>query len=113
MVTITNTSSRTRKDGTSFIVLEITGSVELVQSQTTGRFYATVRKCNIPCTFDETIAQAMIGQQIEGSIERVQVEPYEFLNKRTGEVLTLQHGYAYRPKGAVQTMGTTRVHEMA
>lgn len=113
MVTITNILHRTRKDGTSFIVLEITGSVELVQSQTTGRFYATVRKCNIPCTFDESIAERMIGQTVEGTIERVHVAPYEFLNKRTGEVLTLQHGYAYRPKGAVQTIGETRVHEMA
>ena len=58
MVTITNYSERTRKDGTTFIALEITGGVELVQSQETSKFYATVRKTSIPCTFNETIAKS-------------------------------------------------------
>mgnify|MGYP000315146524 CR=1 FL=1 len=57
MVTITSYVPRTRKDGTTFIALEITGGVELVQSSNTGNFYATVRKCTIPSTFDENIAK--------------------------------------------------------
>ena len=33
MVTVTNYSERNRKDGTTFIALEISGGVELVQSE--------------------------------------------------------------------------------
>ncbi|MCA0380705.1 MAG: hypothetical protein LCH58_00980 [Bacteroidetes bacterium] len=112
MVQVTNFAVRQRKDGTSFTTLELTGGLELVQSQTTGNFYATVRKCSIPSTFDESLAQMMVGQQIEGDIVRVQVEPYEYVNKRTGEVMVLAHSYAYRPKGSVELIGQTQVQEL-
>ena len=81
MVTVTGYQEVAKKDGSTFISLELSGGVELVQSQTSGGFYATVRKVRIPSTFDETIAKMIIGQQIEGSIERVTVPPYEFVNK--------------------------------
>ena len=55
MVKVTNYAVRERKDGTTFIALEITGGLEIQQSQTTGNFYATVKKCSIPSTFDENI----------------------------------------------------------
>ncbi len=74
MVTVTNYTTRTRKDGSTFQVLEISGSAELVQSQETGKFYATVRKTTIPCTFDETIAKGLVGTQMKGDVVRVQVE---------------------------------------
>jgi hypothetical protein len=38
MVTVTNCLERQRKDGTQFAVLEISGGVELVQSQATQRY---------------------------------------------------------------------------
>ena len=113
MVTVTGYKEIAKKDGGTFISLELSGGLELVQSQTSGAFYATVRKVRIPSTFDETIAKMMVGQQIEGSIERVTVPQYEFLNKRTGELMVLQHSYTYRPKGAVETIGQTQVMEMA
>jgi len=102
MVTVTNFAERLRKDGSSFITLELTGGVELVQSQTNGR------KCNVPCTFEANIANAMVGQRIEGDIVKVIVEPYEFLNKQTGEVLKLQHSWAYRPKDSQDLVGHTK-----
>ena len=113
MVKVTGFYSVPRKDGTEFYCLELTGSLELVQSQTTGKFYATVRRCRIPSTFDEKTASMMIGEQIEGDIVRVTVDPYEYTNKKTGEVITLQHSYAYRPKGSVELIGHTQVNEMA
>ena len=113
MVTITNYSERTRKDGTTFIALELTGGVELVQSNNTGKFYATVRKTSIPSTFDETIAKGLIGTQMKGDVVRVTVDPYEFTDKRTGEVLTLQHSFSYQPEGSVELIGQTKVLEMA
>jgi len=113
MVTVTGYREVEKTNGETFISLELSGGLELVQSQTTGNFYATVRKVRIPSTFDETVAEMMIGQQIEGSIERVTVEPYNYVNKTTGEVMTLQHSYVYRPKGSISTIGETRVQEMA
>jgi hypothetical protein len=113
MITVSNYHERKRKDGTPFITLELTGGVELVQSSTNGRWYATVRKCSIPSTFDENIAKAMIGQRIEGDIVKVIVEPYNFTNPRTGELMRLQHSWAYRPKDSQDLVGHTRVQELS
>ena len=113
MVTVTNYFERTRKDGTTFIALELSGGVELVQSNNSGKFYATLRKTSVPSTFDETIAKGLIGSQMKGEVVRVQVDPYDFIDKRTGEVMTLQHSYAYQPEGSVELIGQTQVLEMA
>jgi len=113
MVTITKTVKVQKKDGSSFIVLELTGSVEIIQSQTTGRMYASVKRCRVPATFDESIANTMIGQQLEGEIVRVVVDPYEFVNQKTGELMQLTHSYAYRPKGSIELLGETKIQDEA
>jgi hypothetical protein len=112
MVTVSNFMERQRKDGSSFVVLEITGGLELVQSSSTGSFYATVRKCIIPSTFSAEIAKNMIGTQISGDIVRVEVPAYEYVNKRTGEVMTLYHGYSYQPEGSLNLIGQSRVTDL-
>lgn len=112
MVTVSNYMERMRKDGSSFIVLEITGGVELVQSTNTGNFYATVRKCTIPSTFDENVAKGLIGSQLPGDIVRVNVPAYEYINKRTGEIMTLQHGYSFQPEGSMSLIGQARITDM-
>lgn len=112
MVTVTNYQTRTRKDGTTFQVLELSGSVELIQSQETGKFYATVRKTTIPCTFDENIAKGLVGSQMAGTIVRVQVDPYEFVNPKNGEIIKLQHSYAYSPEGSTELIGSSRVESL-
>jgi hypothetical protein len=55
----------------------------------------------------------LIGQKIEGEIVKVIVPPYEFTNQRTGEVMTLQHSYAYRPKDSQDLVGHTHVQELS
>lgn len=112
MVTVTNHTTRTRKDGTTFQVLELTGGVELIQSQETGKFYATVRKTTIPCTFDESIAKGLIGTQMKGDVVRVQVDPYDFVNQKTGEIMKLQHSYSYQPEGSKELIGSTRINSL-
>ena len=109
MVTVTSCLERQRKDGTTFAVLEISGGVELVQSQTTQRYYATLRKCTIPFTGSIETAKMMIGQKIEGDIVRVICEPYEFTNPRTGEVIQLQHSWAYQPNEKAEPIGITKM----
>ena len=113
MVTVSNYVPRTRKDGTTFIALEISGGLELVQSGNTGKFYATLRKTSIPCTFDETLAKTLIGTQMPGSIVRVTVDPYNYVNKKTGEIIQLQHSYSYQPEGSMELIGQTQVSELA
>lgn len=112
MVTVTNYAIRQRKDGTEFISLELTGNVELIQSSNSGKFYATVRKCSIPSTFGKEVAESLLGSKIPGSIERVTVEPYEFVNPRNGEIMQLQHSYAYQAEGSTELVGHTRVSQL-
>ncbi|HLD52077.1 MAG TPA: hypothetical protein VJA82_02125 [Sediminibacterium sp.] len=109
MVTVTNYAVRKTKDDKRFITLELSGKVELVQSQETGKFYATRRRCSIPSTFDEHVAKSIIGTEIEGEIVRVQSDPYEFTNPQTGEVMSLAYSWAYQPVGETETIGETRV----
>lgn len=111
MVTVTGYNIRENKSGENFIVLELTGSLEIVQSSVTGNLYATVRRCNMPSTLDEQVAKMMVGSQMEGEIVRVPSEPYEYTNKRTGEVLTLAYSYAYRPKGSMELVGRGKVED--
>ncbi len=113
MVTVTNALERVKKDGTTFPVLEISGGAELVLSQTSQRYYACVRRCTVPFTGTMDVAKMLIGQKIEGEIVRTIVAPYQFTNPRTGEVLTLQISYAYRPKDSQDLVGHTRVQELS
>ena len=113
MFTVTGFVERVKQNVNSFIALEITGGVELIQSNNTGRFYATVRKCTIPSTFNEAIAKSVVGSQIPGNVVRVLVEPYDFINPRTGELMQLQHSYAYQPEGSVELIGQTQVQTVA
>jgi hypothetical protein len=59
------------------------------------------------------VAKMLIGQKIDGEIVKVIVPPYEFTNQRTGEVMQLQHSYAYRPKDSQDLVGHTRVQELS
>jgi hypothetical protein len=51
----------------------------------------------------------MIGQRIEGEIVRVLVPEYEYVDPKTGEILRLQHSWAYQPDGSSKATGHTRV----
>jgi len=82
----------------NFMSLELMGDIELVQSQNTGRFYATARRCFISSTFDETTAKSFIGKELPGLIVRVQSDPYDYTVPETGEVISLTHTYTYMPE---------------
>jgi hypothetical protein len=112
MVTVTGFAERQRKDGTTFIALELTGGVELVQSSNTGKFYATARRTSIPSTFDKTIAEGLIGTRMSGDVVRVQVDAYDFVDKRTGETIQLQHSYAYSPEGSSELIGSSKIESL-
>jgi len=99
MVQVVGYSLKTPKEGKPYVALELEGEIEMVQSQNTGRFYATVRRCTISSTFDEMTAARMVGKEMAGTIERVSCEPYEFTIKETGEVTLLSYRWDYQPEG--------------
>ena len=98
MVTVENYHVRATKEGKSFISLELTGDLEMVQSTKNGRFYATMRRCFISSTFNETVAKRMLGKQMPGRIVKEASEPYDYTLPETGEVIQLSHRYGYLPE---------------
>jgi hypothetical protein len=99
MVTIVDFVKRQNKEGKEFNALILQSGIELVKSHETGRWYATAKKASITSTFDDATCQNLIGQQIPGSVQRVESEPYEFTVKDTGEVVTLTHRWIYLREG--------------
>lgn len=99
MVTIVDFVKRTNKEGKEFNALILQSGIELVKSRETQRWYATSKRASITSTFDDATCKNLIGQQIPGSVQRVESEPYEFTNKETGEVLTLTHRWIFLKEG--------------
>ena len=99
MVTIVDFVKRTNLDEVEFNSLILQGGIELVKSRQTGRYYATAKKTSITCTFDDAMCQSLLGTQIPGSVQRVASEPYEFVVRSTGEILTLTHRWVYLKDG--------------
>ena len=112
MVTVTSFNQRETKDGRKFITLELSDSPEIVKSQTTGNRYFTLKKCNIPTTFDEVIAKQLIGTTLNGEIVKVETEPYEFFNKTSGETLLLDYSYSYLESPEAKPIGSSKVEEL-
>jgi len=101
MITVVDYAMRKSKtDGREFYVLVLQGGLSLVQSKQSENYYATVKKCSIPSTFDESTAKQMIGEKVTGSIQRKQCEPYTFIAKETGEIVSLDYRWVYVPEGA-------------
>lgn len=108
MVKVIDYKERKSEDRT-FYVLEVQGGVELILNQQTGQHYATAKKAQIISTFDKPTCEMLIGTELEGSIEKVKCEPYEYVSKVTGELLKLEHKYVFVP--IVPTIDKNRVTE--
>ena len=100
MVRVKDYVVRTTKDGRQFVALVIQGGLSFVQSKNTGNFYATVKQCSIPSTFDEDTAKSFVGEQMPGSVQKLSCPTYQWVNKTTGEVIELSHRWVYVPEGA-------------
>ena len=69
MVTIVGLEKRRNKiKDEDFNVMVLQGDIVVAISKTTGRPYLTARKTSIPCTFDEKLAQHLIGQSLPGQL---------------------------------------------
>lgn len=99
MVRIINYVKRQNSAGEDFFLLVLRGGIQLVKSQETGRFYATMKQATISTTFDENTCKSLIGEEIPGSIVKVETDPYEYTVQETGEVMTLTHRWEYQREG--------------
>ena len=95
MVTIVDYKTYQKEDGTDFNVLIAQGGIEAVKSKTTQKTYLTARKANVPTTFNAMTCETLLGTQLQGSIRRIEVEPYQYLVPESGELITLSHHYEY------------------
>lgn len=98
MVTVKAYHLRQNAEGKPYVSLELIGQVEMVQSQNTGRFYATQRRCFIYSTFDEEIARRLVGGAFPGNIVRTSCDPYEYAIPESGQKVMLAHRYTYVPE---------------
>lgn len=107
MVTITNFKEVQTADGREFVSIELQSEPKLVQSPTTGNFYLTVNKTRVTTALPVDVCKTLIGQTLPGTVEKIQVEPYEVVNKETGEVKTFHHIFVYTPDGQSVQKGQT------
>ncbi len=102
MVQVINVLEKKSKEGKTFVVLELMGDAEFIQSSKTGKFYLTAKRVTISSTFDLQTAQNLIGNKMPGEIKRVQCEPYNYTIPSTGEVVSLAHTYTYSPEEEIK-----------
>jgi hypothetical protein len=100
MVTIIGYRLAKNKSEKEFIVLQLQGDLEMVQSLETGRFYCTARRASVTSTFNAETAKGLIGTKMPGVIKRVESESYDYTVVETGEVIKLAHKYEYQPEQA-------------
>lgn len=116
MVKVKHYHVRQGNDGEKYISLELEGDVSFVQSQNSGRFYATTKRCFMYAAMDEATAKSLVGTQMPGTIERVTCDPYDYTIPETGEVKSLSYTYEYRPADAVEMpelSGSKRANALA
>lgn len=94
MVTIIG-FKKVEKEDKTYVFIELQGELKLLQSQETGKFYLTANKTHILSSFPAEICQNLIGKQLPGNVEREECEPYQYVNKETGEVVTVTHRCIY------------------
>ena len=112
MVTISNFKASVNKEGQEFFLLQLMGGVESIQAKETGRFYLTAKKATISCTFDEKTCQSLIGTQLPGTIQKVEVAPYTYIVEETGEEIQLAHRYEYNPSPSMEETVLERTNDL-
>jgi hypothetical protein len=100
MVQVIGWQKRQKENGETFNVLNLQGGMEVLKSTKTGKFYATAKKTNLVCTFNEEMCQSLVGSKLPGTIEKMKCEPYQYQIPNGGEIVTLDYSYFYNPESA-------------
>ena len=80
----------------SYAVLIVAGQPEIQISKSSGRPYITSRRTSIPCALEENQAQALIGKELPGTIERVSCAPFQ-LTLASGKKVKISSAFQYMP----------------
>jgi len=78
----------------NFIHLLFKVELKLLREES-GRTYLTARTTNLACTFNEITCKSLIGTQLPGQIRKVEVDPYDYTDRTTGEIVEMTHRYEY------------------
>lgn len=95
MVTVIDYAVRQNSEGEEFVALIIQGDLDIVESRSSGRLYATAYQTSITSTFSEEVAALMVGKKLPGQIKRIACDPYDYTVPETGEVIQITHTYEY------------------
>ena len=96
MVQIIGFEKKQSKSKESYAVLILAAEPEVMISKSSGRPYISVRKTSIPCALEESQAQALIGKELPGTIERVSVTPFQ-LTLASGKKVKISSAFQYKP----------------
>ena len=95
MVTVKEIKRAENSKGEEFFMLVVESGAMAVKSKQTGRVYITAKTAFVSTTFDEQTASSLIGAEFEGTIRKVDCDPYEYTIEATGEIVELSHRYEY------------------
>lgn len=95
MVTVKEIKRAENSRGEEFYGLIVQSGAIAVKSKKTGKVYFTAKTAFVSTTFDEKTASSLIGMEFEGTIKKVETDPYEYTIEETGEILELSHRWEY------------------
>jgi phosphomevalonate kinase len=95
MVTVKEIKKAENSNGEEFYGLIVQSGAIPVKSKKTGKIYFTAKTAFVSTTFDEKTASSLIGMEFEGTIKKVETDPYEYIIEQTGEVIQLSHRWEY------------------
>lgn len=95
MVTVKEIKRAENSRGEEFYGLIVQSGAIAVKSKKSGKVYFTAKTAFVSTTFDEKTASSLIGMEFEGTIRKVETDPYEYTIEETGEVIELSHRWEY------------------
>jgi len=100
MVQIIGFEKKQSKSKESYAVLILAAEPEVMISKSSGRPYISAKKTTIPCALEENQAQALIGKELPGSIERVACTPFE-VKLANGKKVKIATAFQFLPAETV------------
>lgn len=95
MVSITDYHVHKDAEGKTKIYLHLSGDLAPQVSSTSGKTNLRPLKAQVFAAIDEEHAEQLIGVSIKGTIKRIEVDPYEVVNQKTGEIHVYKHRNVY------------------
>jgi len=95
MVTVKEIKKAENSKGEEFYGLIVQSGAVSVKSKKTGRVYFTAKTAFVATTFDEKTASSLVGMEFEGTIRKVETDPYQYTIEETGEIIELSYRWEY------------------